>query len=160
MDLLCRLANGELVLVEMQVVPQDYWDKRTLAYAGHVYSRQLCAGGKWSDLKRVICLNILGGGKENKRHWAREGDFKRHYRFQDESGHFDDGIEVIQYSILNAPEILSRTMSDWITFLHHSHTMTQDEVQRCIETESVILAFHLAKISSLPHQVTFSASFS
>lgn len=74
LDLLCKLANGELVLVELQVIPQDFWDQRALAYCSSVYCRQLSKGSTWGDLKRVIGINILGGGKEDKRHWPRVKD--------------------------------------------------------------------------------------
>lgn len=49
MDLLCSLSSGETVLVEMQVIPQNFWDRRTLAYASNVYSRQLRKGASWEN---------------------------------------------------------------------------------------------------------------
>lgn len=86
-DLLCRIQGGELVLVEMQVLPQDFWDQRALAYACSVYCRQMEVGMKWGDIKRVISVNILGGGRQDIRHWPREKDFKQHYCFRDDAGH-------------------------------------------------------------------------
>lgn len=44
MDCVCSLSSGEIALVEMQVVPQDYWDRRSLAYASSIYCRQLVKG--------------------------------------------------------------------------------------------------------------------
>ncbi len=71
MDFLCDLDTGEKTLVEMQVLPQDHWDQRTLAYAASVYSSQLSRGSKWKDLRTVICINILGGGANDKQHWKK-----------------------------------------------------------------------------------------
>ena len=34
MDLVCVLSSGGKALVEMQVVPQDHWDKRVLSSGG------------------------------------------------------------------------------------------------------------------------------
>lgn len=101
MDCVCLLENEQYAHVELQVIPQNYWDSRALAYASSVYSRQLGSGESWSRLGRVISINILGGGRNGIRHWVGENDFMRHYHFRDEAGHTIDGIEVIQYSIFN-----------------------------------------------------------
>lgn len=57
-DILCRLHDGSYALVEVQVVEQDYWDRRALAYAASVYSQQMRKSDKWEKLKSVICINI------------------------------------------------------------------------------------------------------
>lgn len=46
------------------MIPQNFWDKRALVYAAKVYSSQMKEGDQWKDLKRIICVNILGGGKD------------------------------------------------------------------------------------------------
>ncbi len=61
MDFSCRLKNGDKILVETQVRPQDYWNQRALAYAARVYSSQLMEGEFWGKLKKVYSINILGG---------------------------------------------------------------------------------------------------
>ena len=60
-DILCRLGDGSHAIVEVQVLPEDYWDQRALAYAARVYGRQLSSGESWEDIRKVICINILGG---------------------------------------------------------------------------------------------------
>ncbi len=47
MDFVCKLNTGETALVEMQVAPQDYWDRRALAYAAALYGNQMREGTKW-----------------------------------------------------------------------------------------------------------------
>ena len=54
------LDNGQYVHVELQVVPQNFWENRALAYAS---SKQITKGGSWSKLRIVISINILGGGR-------------------------------------------------------------------------------------------------
>ena len=61
MDFSCRLKSGDVVLVETQVRPQDYWNQRALAYAARAYSNQLMEGESWGKLKKVYSINILGG---------------------------------------------------------------------------------------------------
>ena len=61
MDFSCRLKSGDMVLVETQVRPQEYWNQRALAYAARAYSNQLMEGESWGKLKKVYSINILGG---------------------------------------------------------------------------------------------------
>lgn len=85
MDFVCELSNGEYALVEMQVAPQDYWDERALAYISAFFGNQLRRGGDWSKIKKVIGVNILGGGKDNTVHWPDTPEqYIRHYRVQEQ----------------------------------------------------------------------------
>jgi predicted transposase/invertase (TIGR01784 family) len=163
MDFVCSLDTGEYALVEMHVIPQDCWDRRALAYVAAFYGNQLRRGDKWEkDIKKVIGINILGGGKDNQVHWNETPDhYVRHYKFQEQlhemgSKRYIDGIELIQYSIMNAPEEGSasdREKKDWITFFKRGHRMTESQVQGQIETPEVLKAFERAKLSSMPRKV-------
>lgn len=161
MDFLCYLESGGYAMVEMQVAPQDYWDERALAYAANVYSKQLSKGDQWlSGLKNVTAINILGGGKDGKVHWPGTNQFRRVYRFQEQLHQKSDvprfirGIELYQYSLMNAPkEFSNQVLQDWVIFLKAGHLMTQKEVEEQIKTPEVLEAFELAKIQSLPSKV-------
>lgn len=158
MDFRCRLANNDYALVEMQIIPQNSLDKRLLAYAAWCYSNQLFKGEEWKDIKKVIGINILGGGKENKAHWVDTPDqFVRHYKVQEQlhkPARYINGIELIQYSLMNAPKALdNQEQQDWITFFKDGHYMTEEQVQQKIKTPAVLEAFKHAKIKSLPVEV-------
>jgi predicted transposase/invertase (TIGR01784 family) len=163
MDFVCSLDTGEYALVEMQVIPQDYWDRRALAYVAAFYGNQLRRGDKWEhNIKKVIGINILGGGKDDKVHWSdTPGQYVRLYKFQEQlhemgSKRYIDGIELIQYSIMNAPEedpASDREKKDWITFFKRGHRMTESQVQEQIQTPEVLQAFERAKFSSMPRGV-------
>jgi predicted transposase/invertase (TIGR01784 family) len=162
MDFVCLLDTGEYALVEMQVIPQDYWDQRALAYVAAFYGNQLRRGDKWGrDLKKVIGVNILGGGKDDNAHWKDTDQYVRIYKFQEQlhemgGKRYIDGIELIQYNIMNAPEDDSTSDSekkDWITFFKRGHRMTEDQVGEQIKTTAVLEAFQMAKLSSLPKAV-------
>ena len=156
MDFVCELGNGEFALVEMQVAPQDYWDERALAYISAFFGNQLRKGGDWSKIKKVIGINILGGGKDNQAHWADTPEqYVRQYRMQEQlhkhTPRFIDGIELIQYSLANAPEDLdTQERRDWVTFFRNAQNMTEEEVARTIETPAVLQAFERAKIQTMP----------
>ena len=110
--------------------------------------------------QKVIGVNILGGGKENKGTWSDSRDqYMRHYKLEDQlngKGRFIDGIELIQYSLMNAPTVDDQEKNDWITFLKRAQYMTEREVAARIQTPAVLRAFELAKISQLPAEVRAS----
>ena len=68
----------------MQVLPQNCWDKRALAYVAAFYGNQLRKCEAWKDIRKVIGINILGGGKSDEVHWKGTGQYERCYKFQDQ----------------------------------------------------------------------------
>lgn len=158
MDFVCELATGDYTMVEMQVIPQDYWDRRALAYVGSFYGNQLMRGEHFKHIRKVIGINILGGGKDNLVHWVETPDqFVRHYKVQEQlhkPTRYMDGIEIIQYSIMNAPKTIpDREQLDWITFFKEGHNMTEHDVKKRIKTPAVLAAFNRSKINELPSKV-------
>ena len=61
-DVLCKDENGVQIIVEMQVSPQEGFEKRAQYYAAKAYSRQLnrgkAEGSRYIDLKSVIFIAI------------------------------------------------------------------------------------------------------
>ena len=162
MDFACELENKEYVLVEMQVISSDDWDRRALAYISAFYGNQLRKGGKTKNLRKVIGINILGGGRDRdeKIFWPnrKPDEYMRHFKYQNQvSGNTDifiDAVELFQYSIMSPPpSSISIETKDWLTFLTRAAFMTEDDVKREIQTSEVRLAFDRARISQLPAQV-------
>ncbi|MCP5322493.1 MAG: PD-(D/E)XK nuclease family transposase [Candidatus Paracaedibacteraceae bacterium] len=162
MDFVCQLSTGGYAMVEMQVIPQNYWDNRALAYAAAFYGNQLFKGDEWKNIRRVIGINILGGGRDDLVHWTdTPSQFMRHYKFQEQlhaPARYIDGIELIQYSIMNARGVAleEKEMHDWITFFRNAHHMSEDAVREQITTPAVLRAFELSKIHTLPAVVLAS----
>lgn len=158
MDFVCELSSGDYTMVEMQVIPQDYWDRRALAYVGAFYGNQLMRGEHFKHIKKVIGINILGGGKDDLSHWVETPtQFVRHYKVQEQLHkpvRYIDGIEIIQYSIMNAPKTNSnQEQQDWITFFREGHYMTEKDVKKKIKTPAVLEAFKRSRIKELPAKV-------
>lgn len=162
MDFVCELDDGKYALVEMQVLPQDNWDKRALAYVAAFYGNQLRKGLQWRDLKEVVGINILGGGTREQGFWKDTDDqYMRHYKFQEHCHkqsceRFIDGIQLFQYSLMNAPtafDSAERAKQDWITFFKRGSRMTEKEVKSEILTKAVLKAFKRATLSKLPKSV-------
>ncbi len=159
MGFVCPLDNGEYALIEMQVMPADYFDNRALAYAALLYGNQLEKGDNWSQIKRIIGVNILGGGFGNQIHWVdTPKEYVRHYKFQDQvnkdNPHFITGIEIIQYELNNVPEKLkSQEEQNWFSFLKNAHNMKEEDVKKEIKTPEVLHAFDLMKLNKMPAKV-------
>ena len=164
MDFVCKIDNDEYVVVEMQVIPQNYWDKRALTYVASSYGNQLRKGGDWKDIRRVIGINILGGGKSGKVHWSdTPGQYVRHYRFQEQlhtetqggPQRYIGGMELVQYAIMNAPDnaLPDSEQQDWITFFKRGHLMNEQDVSKSITTPGVLQAFERARLDKLPGEV-------
>lgn len=133
LDVICKLPDDSHVIVEIQVAHQDFWDKRALSYLAYVYSRQLCKGDEWSQLKRAIGVNILVGGPKSLPEWKSSEPNKlakpiRHYCFQEKN---DPSLtipemELIQYSLGNTTleeDFLQRNkdLRDWIDYFKNAH---------------------------------------
>jgi predicted transposase/invertase (TIGR01784 family) len=158
MDFVCKLSNGEYAMVEMQVIPYDFWDRRALGYVAAFYGKQMREGEKWKDIKRVIGVNILGGGKGGLEHWKDSPtEYMRHYKMQEQfhsPARYIDGIEIIQYSLMHTPQSLEdREKKDWFTFFKEASHMTEEDVREKISTPAVLEAFERAKLSTLPDRV-------
>ena len=65
-----------------------------------------------------------------------------------------DGMEIIQYSIMNAPKDLkNQETRDWLTLFQRAQFMTEEEVQSTIKTPAVLQAFERIKYDKLPSDV-------
>jgi predicted transposase/invertase (TIGR01784 family) len=62
LDINAILNGTTQVNVEMQVVYQDYYMKRTQFNLARLYETQIKSGGDYADLKRTIVINILTRG--------------------------------------------------------------------------------------------------
>ena len=155
LDVACKLANGDFVLVEVQVRPQDFWDKRALYYASAFYGNQLKRGGSWADLKQVIAINLLGG---QSRHWREDPmELVRHYKFSSTVGenyHEIDSLQLIQYNLLS-PQIdgLSAVeLKEWLQFWKGAHQRKQEDIAG-ISSASVRSAYNRVRVADLPEYV-------
>lgn len=161
MDFVCEINDNEYVLIEMQVSPHDKWDHRALGYTAWYYGNQMKRGNEWGKIRKVIAINILGGGVHDKGHWKdRPHEFMRHYKLQEQlhsEKRFIDGIEIFQYSLMNAParldELGDRERQDWVTFFAKAALMSPEQVLQQIKTPEVLAAFERASYNKMPKEI-------
>ncbi len=174
LDFACQLTSGDMILVETQVRPQDYWDRRALAYAARRYSGQLLEGERWDRLKSVYSINILGGyeispSAENRYTWQEQQkkvhgsdtvpSFIKRYELTnryDPSQHIPH-LQVIQLY----PQLFDRKSSDtsflkekdnqvlvlkeWLEFFKDAHKRTEQQVEQQVTDEGVKMAYSILK---------------
>lgn len=59
LDVRARLSSGEQINIEMQSVPYDYWQERSLFYLGKMYVDQIHEGEDYDKLQKCIHVGIL-----------------------------------------------------------------------------------------------------
>ena len=59
LDILAKLNDGILINVEIQVMKQEYFSKRSLYYWSRLYAYQLNKGQNYDELKQTITINLL-----------------------------------------------------------------------------------------------------
>ena len=60
LDVLALLENGTKVNIEVQMKPHGAFAKRSLYYWARLHSKQLEEGELYQEIKKTICINILG----------------------------------------------------------------------------------------------------
>ena len=160
MDFICNLDTGEKAIVEMQIMPENNWEMRMLAYLAASYSNQMRQGMQWEEIRTVIGISILGGGLNDERHWKQTPEqYTRHYKLQEQINgevppRFIEGIELIPYSLANVPlDKVPPERKEWLIFFRSAHNMTEAEVKQTIKTPAVLAAFERAKLVNLPEDV-------
>ena len=100
LDFICRLSSQTIAMVEVQVIPQDLWDKRAVYCSCGAYFNQLRRGGQCKDLKQLISIQMLGkyGATDPWKNHPEE--YVRRYRFVDTINNRSlNEIELIQFCV-------------------------------------------------------------
>ena len=142
-DVLCKDENGVQVIVEMQVSPQEGFEKRAQYYAAKAYSRQLNRGkeegARYIDLKAVIFIaisdNILFKDKilYKSDHVILDKDTYTH-DLKDFSFTF---IELPKFKITDI-DLLTNIVEKWCYFFKHADETSEADLRKLIGSDSVI----------------------
>lgn len=172
LDFACRLKNGDMVLVETQVRPQDYWDQRALAYASLRYSGQLLEGERWDQLKKVFSINILGGyelsvDRDYRHTWEKQQrdkgitpSFIKRYEL---TNRYSSSEKILHLQIIQLfPQLFNKksmedkifseilddrkpAFKEWIELFKDAHKKTERQVQGEVTDEGVKKAYEILK---------------
>jgi len=142
-DILCKDENGVQIIVEMQVSPQEGFEKRAQYYAAKAYSRQLYKGKKegsrYMDLKAVIFIaisdNIIFPDKVfyKSDHIILDKNTYAH-DLQDFSFTF---IELPKFKITDL-NLLTNIIEKWCFFFKNADKTSEADLQKIIGSDEVI----------------------
>ncbi|MBS0621852.1 MAG: PD-(D/E)XK nuclease family transposase [Verrucomicrobia bacterium] len=172
LDIRCHDQKGHEYIVEMQVLKQQFFDKRVLYYASKAYSCQLSQGEDYGRLHPVIFLGILNFQFTNNHHWISnhriyDVETKEH-KLQD----FDFTFIELPKFVKEEEELLS--VSDkWVYFLKHAKhldavpkTIFEAAIKEAFEivnqgtwSQQQLDAYERRKMALMDDAARFSASF-
>ena len=142
-DVLCKDENGVQLIIEMQVAPQEGFEKRAQYYAAKAYSRQLNKGkeegARYIDLKAVIFIaisdNIIFKDKifYKSDHIILDKDTYAH-DLKDFSFTF---IELPKFKITNI-DLLTNIIEKWCYFFKHANKTSEADLRKLIGSDLVI----------------------
>jgi len=142
-DVLCKDENGVQLIIEMQVSPQEGFEKRAQYYAAKAYSRQLNKGkeegARYIDLKSVIFIaisdNIIFKDKVfyKSDHIILDRDSYSH-DLKDFSFTF---IELPKFKITDI-NLLTNIIEKWCYFFKHADETREEDLRNLIGSDEVI----------------------
>ncbi|MCC8419272.1 MAG: Rpn family recombination-promoting nuclease/putative transposase, partial [Rickettsia endosymbiont of Glossina mortisans submortisans] len=142
-DVLCQDENGEQIIIEMQVSPQEGFEKRAQYYAAKAYSRQLnkgkSEGARYIDLKSVIFIaisdNIIFKDKVS---------YKSDHIILDRKSYAHD-LKDFSFTFIELPKfkitdinLLSNMVEKWCYFFKYADETSESDLRKIIGSDEVI----------------------
>jgi predicted transposase/invertase (TIGR01784 family) len=121
LDVKAKLAGGEIVIIEMQVLNVPAFAKRFLYNAAKTYSTQLKSGEGYSKLKPVIALTIT-----EFEMFEMLGNVISHFVFKEKEKHFEYPNHELELVFVELPkfhkelEDLKTLTEKWIYFMKNT----------------------------------------
>ena len=142
-DVLCSDENGVQLIIEMQVAPQEGFEKRAQYYAAKAYSRQLNKGkeegARYIDLKAVIFIAI-----SDNIIFQNKIFYKSDHIILDKNTYTNDlkdfsftFIELPKFKITNI-DLLTNIVEKWCYFFKHADETSEADLRKLIGSDNVI----------------------
>ena len=137
-DVLAKTADGTNINIEVQLTNQDNMDKRTLFYWSRIYNRGIIKGEDYSNLNKVITINILDFNYIDLENYhttftLREND-NTEYKLTDVLElHF---IEMPKFKKIENKNLQEDKLQRWMMFLRND--ISQEELEVLINMDKDI----------------------
>jgi predicted transposase/invertase (TIGR01784 family) len=142
-DVLCKDANGVFIIVEMQVAPQEGFEKRAQYYAAKAYSRQLnkgkLEGSRYKDLKEVVFIAICDKTifKDKEAYLSRHILLDQETYTQDLQDFSFTFIELSKFRIKKIVQ-LSNIIEKWCYFFKYAESTKEADLAEIVGKDKVI----------------------
>ena len=144
-DVRCRDQRGFEYIVEMQVLPEVFFDKRVLYYVSNAYAHQLDRGRPYQKLTPVIFLGILNFKFSDQAH------YHSHHRIQNVETQ-EHLLKDFEFHFIELPKFhgteqeLDSLASKWLYFLKYASELSA--IPDTIDEPVIQEAFELANESN------------
>jgi predicted transposase/invertase (TIGR01784 family) len=121
LDVKVKTATGKMIDVEIQLLDQAQMRARIVFYLARMVTEQIGEGGKYSDIKRAICILITDYVLV-----AENGQYHNRFtlRDPDTGAVFTDLLEIDTLELPKLPNEDGTKLLDWLKFLKAT---TQEE---------------------------------
>lgn len=129
-DVLAKTEDGTHINIEVQLTDQNNMDKRTLFYWSRIYNRGIIKGEDYSNLNKVITINILDFNyidldKFHTEFTLRERDYTDYKLTDVLEIHF---IEMPKFKKLSNKDLENDKLQRWLMFLRNDISDNELEV--------------------------------
>ena len=175
LDIVCE-TKDELVNIEVQVEPQNFWDIRILSHVCGLFQRQFPRSFRWSELendpaiskkvRRAIGVSIFEKAPVHQSHvherlpwydskpWAKH-ELRRHFQLTDQNNKKlkMPGIAFLDFNLQAVfsenPSLLQQPtdLQEWLDFLAKAHRKQPEDIES-LKTTEVKEAYRMAEIDS------------
>jgi predicted transposase/invertase (TIGR01784 family) len=142
-DVLCKDENGVQLIIEMQVSPQEGFEKRAQYYAAKAYSRQLNKGkeegARYIDLKAVIFIAITDNTIFKDKIF-----YKSDHIILDKESYTHD-LKDFSFTFIELPKfkitdinLLTNIIEKWCYFFKNANKTSEADLRKLIGSDLVI----------------------
>ena len=142
-DVLCKDENGVQLIIEMQVSPQEGFEKRAQYYAAKAYSRQLNKGkeegARYIDLKAVVFIAITDNIIFKDKIF-----YKSDHIILDKESYTHD-LKDFSFTFIELPKfkitdinLLTNIIEKWCYFFKNANKTSEADLRKLIGSELVI----------------------
>ena len=177
-DVFCETEHS-IIDIEVQIIPQDFWDMRILYHICNMFARQFSKGLSWHDpssfkdakIRKVIGISLLSKPPKGdemlmdqfpwyKVHPWKEDELKREFKLRDSENHniIRPGIEMYDFN-LSAFNVLRQrhglddrpeTLVEWLDFFTNADKKRKQDIKH-IKSKAVRKAYNI--VDRLPPEV-------
>ena len=144
-DVLCKDSTGNQYIVEMQVYPQQGFEKRAIFYASRTYCRQADKGssdmGDYANLKDVYFIAITN----DKLFKNKQSYISSHRILDKETGTHDlKGLNFVFIELSKFPKTniddLDNMIEQWCYFFRYAPESKAEDIQKIIDSNDGIIS--------------------
>ena len=137
-DVLAKIDDGTHINIEVQLTDQKNMDRRTLFYWSRIYNRGIIKGEDYSNLNKLITINILDFNfidldKFHTEFTLRESEYTDYKLTDVLEIHF---IEMPKFKNLNNKDLENDKLQRWLMFLRND--ISESELEELIDMDNDI----------------------